>query len=1031
MAIAKNLKNKIKVFKIFALTMAIASCRSQSVLAEGSVDFINDGGDRPYLLDHSGSSNGRKSLGPIPLKTVIKVYAKNGETINLGSSAKGVGSGSIKYRPPNTTTWSTCSTNGKINTRTEEINGPGGTSGYTPCTVSVTAATEGIWEIDFTSPDPNSDNSPNNGNAFSVNNDWSAQDTGDGFVTAWDVTVTNSSGTHQPGRAYVNSLPVRVPGKMSSKFVVLTKDGYKYDVNTNSVSPYTFILFSNDRGFTDNTTAKNPLYRSVNFPGGNTLETGTAVQDPNAADGSQTTNKMFFNSPDTTMPSTANISGGSTWLINSPVIPNLTNFRFEGVEGTPGRLGTSPLAGYFKFDADVAGSYTIVLDLNGNGTFGDASDRTLLGLATAGTNSIAWDGKDGTGTAISGTSLQIQAQAYLNVGEVHFPYLDAENNTSGIKITRINGSNSPDNKVFFNDKSFSGGSSAIQPIGVTSSNGAHSWGSNFGDNRGVDTWALTSSGAQSLPVNGTISLEEADLEVVSKTHSPTTLAIGDQITYTITVKNNGPDDIVSIPASGSYPGSLGANFQDTVPSQITGVTWTCAVTPVVAGNACGNASGSGNNINTTLTLKKDAIATYTVTGTISGSGSIANIAKILRPNDVNDPDDVDRTGAGNNSKTDTINIAAATQDYGDAPDSYGTDKINSSGEGLGANHTVTSNLRLGATTDVEGNGFPSTTANGDDSNNTDDEDGVTSFNPLLTGEAENFYKVTVSLANTTGSNAKLVGWIDFDRNGKFDSDEAAIATVANTTTADLFFTIPNDIQAGTSYARFRLTTDNINGTNPTGGASNGEVEDYQISITPVANNPDLLLVKRLTAIDRGLPTERNFDNYYVDVTTTTNDNASNWVNPKVTVNKPSGSSTQISSFLKGEVDNIQVKPDSEVEYTIYFLSNGDSSAKNVLVCDSVPSDLTFLPNSMGSNRGILFNYNNTQTTLTNSTSGDDLGYYFPPGVEPSTVFPNVRCNNTINDNGAVVVNLGNVPQATSPGNPANSYGFIRFRAKVK
>ncbi|WP_414565512.1 MULTISPECIES: hypothetical protein [unclassified Anabaena] len=31
----------------------------------------------------------------------------------------------------------------------------------------------------------------------------------------------------------------------------------------------------------------------------------------------------------------------------------------------------------------------------------------------------------------------------------------------------------------------------------------------------------------------------------------------------------------------------------------------------------------------------------------------------------------------------------------------------------------------------------------------------------------------------------------------------------------------------------------------------------------------------------------------------------------------------------------------------------------------------------------------------------------------------------------VVVNLGDVPSATSPGTPSDSYGFIRFWAKIK
>ena len=44
-------------------------------------------------------------------------------------------------------------------------------------------------------------------------------------------------------------------------------------------------------------------------------------------------------------------------------------------------------------------------------------------------------------------------------------------------------------------------------------------------------------------------------------------------------------------------------------------------------------------------------------------------------------------------------------------------------------------------------------------------------------------------------------------------------------------------------------------------------------------------------------------------------------------------------------------------------------------------------------------------------------------------FPS-SCTGTTNGNGAVVVNMGSIPNATGSGTPANSYGFIRFKAKI-
>jgi GEVED domain len=65
---------------------------------------------------------------------------------------------------------------------------------------------------------------------------------------------------------------------------------------------------------------------------------------------------------------------------------------------------------------------------------------------------------------------------------------------------------------------------------------------------------------------------------------------------------------------------------------------------------------------------------------------------------------------------------------------------------------------------------------------------------------------------------------------------------------------------GNTYARFRLTSDSSINNNTSGGAaSSGEVEDYRVAIA-VASDPNLLLVKRITAINPGQADEIQFDN---------------------------------------------------------------------------------------------------------------------------------------------------------------------------
>ena len=225
--------------------------------------------------------------------------------------------------------------------------------------------------------------------------------------------------------------------------------------------------------------------------------------------------------------------------------------------------------------------------------------------------------------------------------------------------------------------------------------------------------------------------------------------------------------------------------------------------------------------------------------------------------------------------------------------------------------------------------------------------------------------------------------------------------------------------------------------------------------------PNVSLVKRITAINpRQFADERNFENYYVDVVPGDDldnapaDNLPNW--PGTSTNPDEGTDP-VKDYLQGEVFDLVV-PDEEVEYTIYFLSSGKKTANNVLICDLLPEHSEFVSDSFsprsndprasnqnglpGTGRGILLEFNNETKSLTSSSDGD-IGYYFPPGVDPAATFPNIKCGNhttpnndpnqpnVSNDHGAVVVNLGDLPNANAPGSPANSYGSIRFRVRIK
>jgi uncharacterized repeat protein (TIGR01451 family) len=168
-------------------------------------------------------------------------------------------------------------------------------------------------------------------------------------------------------------------------------------------------------------------------------------------------------------------------------------------------------------------------------------------------------------------------------------------------------------------------------------------------NVAVPAWLTDSATANNTATDtDTINLN-ADLSI-TKTDGAASINSGSPVSYTIVVSNAGPD------------ASTGSIVTDTVPASVTGVTWSCG--SATGGATCGAASGSGNAISTTANLPASSSVTYTVSGTLSptASGTLANTARVITPaSGVSDPTDLLRTGAGNNSATDSDSITAAPE----------------------------------------------------------------------------------------------------------------------------------------------------------------------------------------------------------------------------------------------------------------------------------------------------------------------------------------------------------------------------------
>ncbi|GAB4433801.1 MAG: hypothetical protein Kow0031_15420 [Anaerolineae bacterium] len=110
---------------------------------------------------------------------------------------------------------------------------------------------------------------------------------------------------------------------------------------------------------------------------------------------------------------------------------------------------------------------------------------------------------------------------------------------------------------------------------------------------------------------------------------------GSQVTYIISVGNDGPSHVT------------GAVVSDTFPAALTNVSWTCSAS---SGSSC-PASGSGD-INATVDLLAGGQADFTVAATIdpAATGSLSNSATVSAPTDPN---------SANNSATDTDSLTSA------------------------------------------------------------------------------------------------------------------------------------------------------------------------------------------------------------------------------------------------------------------------------------------------------------------------------------------------------------------------------------
>ncbi len=642
------------------------------VYAEGSRELITSAGgqgQRPFMQSIYSTLAVEEMKG-VPAKTIIKVFAKVGETINLGSSVYAADLGNdIVYRGPKGSSLINgfCDVLnggfGHINTLAKELAGAlPNTGGYTPCTI--TADKDGIYEIEFNSQPNNPDEKSHQAKGVAEQFVLGRQKE---VVAAWDVTVFGTDNLEKKGRVFTNYLVAHMGGvnsELYSQLYFLTNRGYTYRMDLNGTDPQEFSFFANNKGFTsgDKGTGK-PLLRSVAGIGefGKTAFFHSPKFDDDPATDNYT-HKMFFNPPALDLPVTDNsanwlplpdsslASNRTTWLrTSSPKVPEITNFAFVGDETTPGNAGTNPLGGEFSFETDVAGTYVLTIKMAGN------KELLLTGTATAGVNTLVWNGLDALGNPIPPSDIPYEVGLKITVDDVHFPVFDIEDNPKGWIVERLDCNNSgctvASDIVYYDNGNLSGDTAlgAVNPSPATQLDGvssrtnpaqkftgvpAKNFGTTYthvnngsiGNKNWLDLWTSVSSLEAKLAEGLTI--READL-VIKKSHPAGNYQAGSSVTYTIEVTNYGPTKAAGIGITDTFPGTIAA-----------GAAWTCTVSPSSAFNKCNTASGTGN-IDLTVDLEKDAKATLSIFATINAGLAagieIENTATVTRPDDVTNP----------------------------------------------------------------------------------------------------------------------------------------------------------------------------------------------------------------------------------------------------------------------------------------------------------------------------------------------------------------------------------------------------------
>lgn len=181
--------------------------------------------------------------------------------------------------------------------------------------------------------------------------------------------------------------------------------------------------------------------------------------------------------------------------------------------------------------------------------------------------------------------------------------------------------------------------------------------------------------------------------------------------------------------------------------------------------------------------------------------------------------------------------------------------------------------------------------------------------------------------------------------------------------------------------------------------------------TPPTPNLSLRGIKRITNVRRNGVTISGVNfNQVIDDPTNPDDNTNIWSTSPL----PPTGITRIDPQLL-------LQTGDEVEYTIYYLVDGNQVIPNAKFCDRIPQGTTFINDSFGTGSGISINTANNLANQSNSLDTDKASFFPPVAPLPT----NNVCSDQTNPTGAALVNFGNLDFT-----PGNNFGFLRFWVRV-